>query len=76
MHLGDQVFAFWRQSIDRQQSIFCLNNLSDQPQDVALSDINLVGMDCWRDLIDDRALAEDSTVLRLQPYQCVWLSNG
>lgn len=76
MHLGDQVFAFWRQSIDRKQSIFCLNNLSHQPQDVALSDINLVGMDCWRDLIGDQELAEDSSVLRLQPYQCVWLSNG
>ena len=32
LHLGDQLFGFWRQSLDRQQSIFCISNISDQGQ--------------------------------------------
>lgn len=31
------LFAFWRQSIYRAQSIFCINNLSDRPQELQLS---------------------------------------
>ena len=76
LHLGDRVFAFWRQSQDRRQSIFCLNNLSDQPCQLALSDINLVGMDSWHDLISGQPLAAQDTVLTLEPYQCIWLTNG
>lgn len=75
MHLGDKVFAFWRQSIDRRQSIFCLNNVSDQPQEVALSDINLVSTEHWRDLIVGRAIPEGAEALHLEPYQTIWLSN-
>jgi sucrose phosphorylase len=76
LHLGDRVFAFWRQSLDRRQSIFCLNNLSDQSQQLALSDINLVGMDSWHDLISAQPLAAQDTALTLEPYQCIWLTNG
>ena len=75
LHVNDTVFAFWRQSIDRRQSIFCLNNISHKPQWVSLTSINLVSTHQWRDLISDTAINEEQEELLLAPYQCVWLTN-
>lgn len=75
LHLGDSVFAFWRQSTDRQQSIFCLHNLSDQPQSIPLGDINLIETDCWQDLLSGQVVSDDKGQLELAPYQSAWLSN-
>jgi sucrose phosphorylase len=75
LHLGLQLFGFWRQSMRREQSIFCIHNISDDVQQVALSDINLIGTDQWTDLISDMAIDDQAGVLTLKPYQSVWLSN-
>jgi sucrose phosphorylase len=75
LHLGLQIFGFWRQSIDRAQSIFCINNISDKVQQVALTDINLIGTQQWHDLISGEPVADLSGALTLKPYQSVWLSN-
>ena len=75
MHLGTKIFAFWRQSMDRSQSIFCLYNVTNTPQTVALADINLVDTDAWRDLISGETYEDSKTSVELAPYQAVWLSN-
>lgn len=75
MHLGEQVFAFWRQSPHREQSIFALNNVSTVPQTLLLSDINLIDTEDWVDLISGDVLDTGADTLTLEPYQCVWLSN-
>ena len=75
LHLGEQVFGFWRQSIDRRQSIFCLNNISDQPAELLLSDLNLISTDEWSDLLSGDCFSDHHETLTLQPYQSVWLSN-
>lgn len=75
LHIGDQVFAYWRQSLKRDQSIFCLNNISDKIQEVSLNSINLVSTDQWQDLISGVRLKEGQETLALAPYQSVWLSN-
>lgn len=49
LHLGFQIFAFWRLSIDRQQSIFSIHNISNEPIQIALSDINLIKTVEWHD---------------------------
>lgn len=75
LHLGDQVFAFWRQSIDRSQSIFCIFNVTDKPVSIPLSSVNLTTLDTWVDLVSgDTYLATDHR-LELAPYGFVWLSN-
>ncbi|MEM1113694.1 MAG: sugar phosphorylase [Pseudomonadota bacterium] len=76
LHLGSRIFAFWRQSIDRDQSIFCLSNVSDQPQAVTMSDINLIDNQEWWDLISRRRFAESDAELHLAPYQTVWITNA
>lgn len=75
LHLGEQIFAFWRQSIDRRQSIFCLNNISDETQSVPLSSINLIGTDKWKDLISDQFFEDMLGSITLEPYQTLWITN-
>ncbi|NCP64163.1 MAG: alpha-amylase [Paraglaciecola sp.] len=75
LQLGEQIFGFWRQSLDRRQSIFCLFNISDQMQQVRLSDINLIGTDVWFDLLSHKVLTPEDLVLDLKPYQAAWISN-
>ncbi|MAY03931.1 MAG: alpha-amylase [Gammaproteobacteria bacterium] len=75
LHVGGEVFAFWRQSLLRDQSIFCLNNISDTEQEVSLSNLNLVSTDQWSDLISGEKLRQDQEIIKLAPYQSVWLSN-
>ena len=75
LHLGEQIFAFWRQSLDRRQSIFCLNNISDKQQTVLLSSINLIGTDTWKDLIGEQLFDDMLGSITLKPYQTLWISN-
>ncbi|WP_100657382.1 sugar phosphorylase [Alteromonas flava] len=75
LQLGDQIFGYWRQSLKRHQSIFCISNVSDKPQTIALSDINLIGTDNWIDLITGDSINLADVMLNLAPYQTVWISN-
>jgi sucrose phosphorylase len=76
LHLGEKVFAFWRQSIDRSQSIFSLSNISSTSQTLNLADINLISTDDWHDLIGKAPITDLGGQLKLQPYQTMWLSNS
>lgn len=75
LHLGDQLFGFWRQSINRKQSIFCINNISNAPQTVRVSELNLIVTDSWRDLISGFVFDESTQIFTLKPYQTLWISN-
>ena len=75
LHLGLQIFGFWRQSMRRDQSIFCINNISAETQQIPLSDINLIGTDHWIDLISGMEIEDQTGILTLKPYQAVWLAN-
>lgn len=75
LQLGPQVFGYWRQSIDRRQSIFCISNISKVEQSIRLSDINLIGTENWIDLLSQKAITSDLADVTLQPYQSMWISN-
>ncbi len=75
LHLGTKIFAFWRQSINREQSIFSIHNISDEKITIALSDINLITTEDWHDLITAEKIHESTISLDLAPYQTIWLSN-
>ena len=75
MHFGIDIFGFWRQSIDRQQSVFCINNISNQTQIIPLIDINLIGTDEWVDLITGKVINDHQQEIELKPYESLWLSN-
>ena len=73
--LNNALFTFWRQSRDRDQSIFCIFNLSDRPQELQLSSLNLVVIDAWCDLISGQCFDDIYDTLLLQPYQSLWITN-
>ena len=75
LHLGSQLFGFWRQSLDRKQSIFCVSNVSNEEVPLRLSELNLVINNQWWDLISGSEIADISAEIPLKPYQTVWLSN-
>ncbi|WP_218352999.1 sugar phosphorylase [Alteromonas lipotrueiana] len=75
LQLGNQLFGYWRQSLDRTQSIFCVSNISVDEQVVLMSDINLLATEHWIDLISGEAIEDDNGYLRLAPYQTVWICN-
>ena len=76
LHLGPALFGFWRQSMNRRQSIFCISNITDQPQVATLSDINLIDTEDWQDLIGGEQYVSRDGLLQLAPYQTVWISNA
>lgn len=75
LHLGSQLFGFWRQSMDREQSIFCVSNISNQVQTLQLSDLNLIDTEDWFDLISGEKFGESNQIIDLSPYQTVWITN-
>ena len=75
LHLGAALFGFWRQSMDRRQSIFCISNISCSPQSLDLSGVNLIDTEDWLELISGATIEGRDQVLELQPYQTVWISN-
>ncbi len=77
LNCGRSIFGFWRQSLDRAQSIFCIYNVTPISTTIAAASLNLVGSDSWRDLISGGTvdlLSEDPSI-ELAPYQAVWLTN-
>ncbi|KGE04752.1 sugar phosphorylase [Pseudohaliea rubra] len=75
LHLGCQLFGFWRQSADRRQSIFCISNVSALAQTLNLADINLIDTEAWQDLLTGRPFQSRVEQVTLAPYQTVWITN-
>ncbi|MBO9999545.1 MAG: sugar phosphorylase [Cyanobacteria bacterium SID2] len=75
LHLKESLFGFWRQSMNRDQSIFSIHNLSDRVQQLYLTEINLVCTDPWCDLISGKIISNIHDTFILEPYQSVWLTN-
>lgn len=75
LHLQPTLFAFWRQSMTRDQSIFSIHNLTPRSQTLLLRDLNLIVTDSWFDLISETVIPEGATEFILKPYQSAWITN-
>ncbi len=75
-HLGDKIFGFWRQSMNRDQSIFAIHNITNTTQELFLSNLNLICTDNWVDLISWDIVDTSKDKYVLQPYQCLWITNN
>jgi len=75
LHFSDQIFAFWRESLDRDQCIFALHNVSSEKQTIPLVELNLIATESWSDLISGRVYDDLGGVIELEPYGCVWITN-
>ena len=75
LHLGNALFGFWRQSLDRKQSLFCVHNLTHEKQVLPLSRLNLVLNQSWRELISETRIDDNTQEWVLMPYQTLWITN-
>ncbi len=75
LHFSDQIFAFWRESLNRDQSVFALHNVSAEPQTIPLVELNLYATESWTDLISGKKYTDLEKVIELKPYGCVWITN-
>lgn len=75
LQLRSELLGFWRQSLNRRQSIFCISNVTDTMQDLTLSTINLIDNQQWQDLISGREIDTSIPIMTLHPYQTVWITN-
>jgi len=74
--LDNHFFGFWRQSIDRQQSIFAVHNLTNQPQPLSLEELNLISTDHWTDILSGQPMPGMYESITVAPYQCLWITNS
>lgn len=75
MHCTNEIFAFWRESLDRSQSVFAIHNVSAEPQSIPLVELNLIATENWSDLLSGRVYTNLEEVIELGPYGCAWISN-
>ncbi len=75
LHLGNEVFAFWRESLDRSQSIFAIHNITEEPQKIPLVELNMISTEKWVDLLSNTTYTSADTHLKLPPYGCAWITN-
>ncbi|MDC3063297.1 alpha-amylase family glycosyl hydrolase [Alphaproteobacteria bacterium] len=73
--LGNKLFGVWRQSIDRSQNIFAITNISSVVRELKLSKINLFENQLWFDLLKPDESLDNVKILKLKPFQTVWISN-
>lgn len=75
LHLGERLFGFWRQSLDRSQSIFAIHNVSDEAVTIDTMALNLIGGEHWSDLLSGERINEKAPEIVFEPYQCRWITN-
>ncbi|NVO29216.1 sugar phosphorylase [Donghicola sp. C2-DW-16] len=75
LQLDDRIFGIWRQSLERDQSIFALHNVSDELVEIDPVAINLIDGHDWYDLLTGDVIHPHGAKIRLEPYQCRWISN-
>ncbi|ALI56687.1 sugar phosphorylase [Celeribacter marinus] len=75
MQLGEEIFGLWRQSRERDQSIFAMHNVTDRPVTIPLQSINLIEGEEWWDILTGARIDPAKRDLTFAPYQCRWLSN-
>ena len=75
LHLGEHFFAFWRESLERDQSVFAIHNVSDKTQILPLATLNLIATEQWYDILSGDVISDISARLKLAPYTSIWLTN-
>ena len=75
LQTDDRVFGVWRQSLDRDQSIFALHNVSKDDVDLDPVMLNLIDGDSWFDILTGERIETSDGTIPFAPYQCRWITN-
>ena len=75
LQLGDELFGFWRQSMDRSQSVFALHSMVDRQTSIPAMSLNLIAGETWIDILSGEEIAPVDGRVQFNPYQCRWITN-
>ena len=75
LNLGNSLFAVWRQSTDKKQSIFAISSVVNKKMYLDLETINLINTETWYDLISEEYVNLKKKKILFMPYQSMWISN-
>jgi len=75
LQLDGRIFGLWRQSLDRDQSIFALHNVSDAEVGIDPMAMNLIDGETWIDLLSGEEIDPSGPPIHFAPYQCRWITN-
>ncbi|MEZ5674330.1 MAG: sugar phosphorylase [Thalassovita sp.] len=75
LQIDPRLFGVWRQSLERDQSIFALHNVSADRLTITPHSINLIDGEVWVDLLSGERIDPNGAEIRFAPYQCRWISN-
>jgi sucrose phosphorylase len=75
LNLGNNFFGIWRQSVNKNQSIFALYNITNKYQKLNVNRINFLNLEKWFDLITLEKIDNKKNYLKFSPYQFMWISN-
>ncbi|MEM1388055.1 MAG: alpha-amylase family glycosyl hydrolase [Pseudomonadota bacterium] len=75
LSIDPRVFAVWRQSLDRTQSIFALHNVSGEDVVLPVEALNLIDEVAWVDVLSGDRFSPARGDVTLAPYQCRWITN-
>ena len=76
LHFDSGVFAFWRESPDRHQSVFAIHNITNQMQRVPLTELNLIATEVWTDALSGKLYDDLDEVIEIPPYGAIWITNS
>ena len=71
VNMGKKIFCFKRQSVDKKQSILCITNLSSKVQSTKINQNFLT----WKNLLSSNNNHISNKIIKLEPFETVWLSN-
>lgn len=76
LFLGNHLFGFWRQSLDGQQKILAVHNLTDRERTLYLNaalDGQLSGH--WVGLLTGEVVTTHQPMIKMPPYHVLWLTQ-
>ena len=71
INMGPKIFCFKRQSVDKKQIIICITNLSSKSHSTKINYKFLK----WKNLLGNSNNHILDKIIKLKPFQTVWLSN-
>ena len=77
LDLGNNFFGLWRQSNDKQQSIFAISNITNKTLFLDISILNIINTEQWFDIFDKNTIKNELKTKKLKflPYQSRWITN-
>lgn len=75
LYLGDCFLGFSRHTDDAHQHIYCISNITQHPQSIQVTSLNLDNQFKFVDIISDAPLSDTQETLDFKPYQTIWLTN-